>query len=981
MSATARAADPARQALGLLGAPAYAARRIGVELGVLLLFARCTLRDGPLLSGPLSLLGWLNELRVVLALERARRLDVLSAGGEAAVAADPSRLFAAPPPPARPSWRRPWTWRLPGLSAGAPAPMGMGGPSPPILKELVLVGGGHSHVHVLRMWGMRPLPGVRLTLITRDVETPYSGMLPGHIAGQYSRDECHIDLVRLAAFAGARLIHAEASGLDLAGKRVLLAGERPPMRYDVLSVNIGCTPRLFGRAAASDGATGDELARRGGAEGVTAVKPIDGFGKKWDTLLSRTVDAAARAGSAAPPAVIAIVGGGGGGIELAFAIHARLRAELKARGQAQPGARAQVVLVGRAAEIMPRHAPAVRAAVAAALRARGIGVELRAEATGYDRETRELLLADGRRLRADESIWCTEGAAQRWLADSGLALDAAGFVRVGTTLAAAGRCDVFAAGDVASVDGHARPKSGVFAVRAGPPLERNLRAALLGERLRAYVPQASFLGLIGTGDGRAIASRGRLALREAGWLWDLKDWIDTKWMHAYAQGLPSMAEGAEADGGALALAAAAGAEALDLLAHAPMRCGGCGAKVGATVLSSAMARVRPALAAQMIAGVLDADDCAVWEEAPGGPVTVHTVDYFRAFVSDPYELGRIAAVHALSDCHAMGATPQLALAHVTLPLQVRARRPARGASCRAPCPHPTHPRPLWRAPLLACRVVPAGVCERGGRARAGHVGRDRRAARGGLRARRRAHERGRGGGRRLLGHRQRALGERADAQGRDGRGPGAAPHQADRDWRALRRAHAPRRARPLDQRGARVDGRLERAGGRGAARARRERVHRRDRLRALRPRARDVQGQRQGGHAAPRRHPAPRRYVRCATRRAAPCAGPRVSRPHPRAAAAARAGALECVAANIFSSLAPANMRLRHGLTSARTAEPTFALLFDPQTSGGLLASVPAERADACIAALRAAGCAHAAVIGTVGDPASAADGPLVTCV
>jgi len=93
--------------------------------------------------------------------------------------------------------------------------------SVPIAQDLVLVGGGHAHVHVLKRFGMRPMPGVRLTLVTRDVETPYSGMLPGYVAGHYSFAECHIDLIRLARFAGARLIHDEAIGLDRVGRRVL----------------------------------------------------------------------------------------------------------------------------------------------------------------------------------------------------------------------------------------------------------------------------------------------------------------------------------------------------------------------------------------------------------------------------------------------------------------------------------------------------------------------------------------------------------------------------------------------------------------------------------------------------------------------------------------------------------------------------------------------------------------------------------------
>src|SRR5437868_11849166 len=142
----------------------------------------------------------------------------------------------------------------------------------PIVKDLVLVGGGHSHVVVLKKFGMRPMPGVRLTLISRDVETPYSGMLPGYVAGLYGFGECHIDVWRLARFAGARLIHDEAIGLDRAARQVLCR-DHPPIRYDLVSLDIGSVPRR------------DDVP--GAAEHAVAVKPIDRFGRRWEALLAR----------------------------------------------------------------------------------------------------------------------------------------------------------------------------------------------------------------------------------------------------------------------------------------------------------------------------------------------------------------------------------------------------------------------------------------------------------------------------------------------------------------------------------------------------------------------------------------------------------------------------------------------------------------------------------------------------------------------
>src|ERR1051326_4145309 len=214
--------------------------------------------------------------------------------------------------------------------------------SAPITQDLVLVGGGHAHVHVLKRFGMRPMPGVRLTLISRDVETPYSGMLPGYVAGHYSFEECHIDLVKLARFAGARLIHDEAIGLDR-GTRHVLCRAHPPIRYDLLSLDIGSTPRL------------DDVP--GAAEHTVAVKPIADFARRWEALLERAqVQNGVR---------LAIVGGGAGGVELALSVRHRL-AELL-------GGNVEVTLVTREA-LLPSHNEAVRRRFAILLRERSVRV-------------------------------------------------------------------------------------------------------------------------------------------------------------------------------------------------------------------------------------------------------------------------------------------------------------------------------------------------------------------------------------------------------------------------------------------------------------------------------------------------------------------------------------------------------------------------------------------------------------------------------
>jgi selenide, water dikinase len=479
----------------------------------------------------------------------------------------------------------------------------------PINQHLVLVGGGHAHVHVLKSFGMRPVPGVRVILVTRDGETPYSGMLPGYVAGHYSLDEGHIDLGRLARFAGARLIRDEAIGLDKANC-ALLCDAHPPIQYDILSIDIGSTPRS------------DDVP--GAAAHAIAVKPIDRFAARWQALLTRAREI--------PRLRLAVVGGGAGGVELALAAQHRL-AELK-------GAAVEVTLVTRAA-LLPSHNARARQLFERILADRRVTVLTSSAVVRV--APRVLLCADGRRVEFDEALWVTQVGAAPWLADTGLQLTPEGFIAVDDSLRSPGDPRIFAAGDVATMLAHPREKAGVYAVRQGPPLAANLRRALAGRRLRRAVPQKRALALIGTGDRQAVASRGPFAAYGPR-LWQLKEWIDRRWMRRYTE-LPEM---------------------LPQPGEDPMRCGGCAAKVPAAVLSRVLARLEPATSGAVKIG-LDGPDDAALISFRGAPPLLQTVDFFRAMVDDPYLFGRIAATHALGDIYAMGGTPESALAIATLP--------------------------------------------------------------------------------------------------------------------------------------------------------------------------------------------------------------------------------------------------------------------------------------------------------------------------
>lgn len=367
-------------------------------------------------------------------------------------------------------------------------------------KRLLLVGGGHSHVEVIRRFGCLPEPGVDVTLVSPDRHTPYSGMLPGLVAGHYDFNQCHIDLQQVCAAYRVRWRPARITALDTHEYLAVLDdGTREP--FDIVSIDTGSTPVL-------DSIPGAE--RHG-----TPVKPVKGFLERWNALL----DTISAKGSQVRS--IAVVGAGAAGVEIILAMAYRIRAMQ---------GRAALTLIGDAAVLLPSHPAGVRQVAMRKLSEYGVHLKLNTRV----REASDdgLHLDDGSEMASDDVIWMTGAAASPWPRESGLRVDDSGFIVVNRYLQSLSHSAVFAAGDIAGIENCPRPKSGVYAVRQGPPLAENLRRALRGDALLPHMPQQRALALISTGGKHAIASYGAWSI-SGDWVWQWKDRIDRGFMRRY----------------------------------------------------------------------------------------------------------------------------------------------------------------------------------------------------------------------------------------------------------------------------------------------------------------------------------------------------------------------------------------------------------------------------------------------------------------
>jgi selenide,water dikinase len=495
------------------------------------------------------------------------------------------------------------------------------------LRNVVLVGGGHAHVQVLRRFEMEPLDNARLTVVLDVPVAVYSGMVPGFVAGQYRADELEIDVVPLARRAKARVILSPAAGIDAENRKILFA-DRPPIPYDVASLDVGSTVAGLDLPGVRDHAF--------------PTRPISTFVRKVDALVE-----SAKGHGPGEPFRVVVVGAGAGGVELAFTLEQRLRSA---------GCQPEITLLQAGPSILTGYPESLVRRTERRAGERGIRVRCNTRVTAAEEGL--AILEEDSRLPCEALVWVTGAVSHELLRDSDLPTDSRGFVRTRSTLQVEGSDDLFAVGDCGTLNDYPEtPKAGVYAVRQGPCVADNLRRHLAGEPLKSYTPQHDFLTLLNLGDGTALGAKWGVSI-EGAWVMRLKDRIDRAFMRKFQVldlgGRPTVEFAAEPS----------------MQGDSDALCGGCAAKLGQEPLARTLARL-PSPSGELAGGRVEVglsapDDAAVWRTETGAHIA-SSVDIFSAFTDDPYLVGRVAAINALSDLWATGVTPRVAQAIIAVP--------------------------------------------------------------------------------------------------------------------------------------------------------------------------------------------------------------------------------------------------------------------------------------------------------------------------
>ncbi|MDD1632933.1 MAG: FAD-dependent oxidoreductase, partial [Methylococcaceae bacterium] len=495
----------------------------------------------------------------------------------------------------------------------------------PIVSDLVLLGGGHANIQVLKMLAMKPIGGLRITLISDQTHSPYSGMIPGYLAGYYSYEECHFDLRRICEELGQRFIKAKIIGIDPQRKKIQLEN-RAEVGYDCASINVGIAPKSIEHSS-------PETALK-----LIPLKPISKFITHWDRLMA---DLKTYKGS--DSLELAVVGAGASGVEISIILKMLID---------QNKWNAAVTLIHRHEYLVSAKDLVAQRRLSDTLKELGIKVFKNTQA--LKEQANGLVLKDEQGLIQTQDFYrvltATQASAPKWFKPSGLPVSQDGFVKVTGKLLVENEHALFAAGDCVHFSPSPLKKAGVYAVRQGMVLEHNIRAYFTGKsELKTFHPKKNVLSLITIGERKALVHQDSSSILRWMWpslLWTVKDGIDRRFMKRF-------------QGQTLRVKPQHFIKVMPVPKSTLVPedwesniCGGCGSKLAASTLTLSLNKLGIPKDDAVLLGVKDGEDCALTRFS-GEYLCLQTIDQLRSFISDPYLLGQIATQHALSDIFAM----------------------------------------------------------------------------------------------------------------------------------------------------------------------------------------------------------------------------------------------------------------------------------------------------------------------------------------
>jgi len=510
--------------------------------------------------------------------------------------------------------------------------------STPIVSDLVLLGGGHANIQVLKMLAMNPIGGLRITLISDQTHSPYSGMIPGYLAGYYSYEECHFDLRRICEELGQRFIKAKIIGVDSQRKKIQLKN-RAEISYDCASINVGIEPRSIEHSLPEP------------AFKIIPLKPISQFIAHWDQLISDLKNYKGR-----DSLQLAVVGAGASGVEISIILKMLID---------QHKWNARVNLIHRHDFLV--SAIDLRAQKKLLKTLNELNIKVYQNTEVLEMQENSLVLKDVHGQLHTENFYraliATQASAPMWFKRSGLPVNPDGFLKVTEKLLVENEVALFAGGDCIHFSPSPLKKAGVYAVRQGMILEHNIRAFFNRmSLLKTFHPKKNVLSLITIGSRKALVHQDGPSIIRWMWpslLWKVKDWIDRRFMNRF------QATTFKVNPGHINKVMPVPKTTLIPEDWQENTCGGCGSKLAASTLTQSLNKLEIPKDDAVLLGVKDGEDCALTRFSENA-LCLQSIDQFRSFISDPYLLGQIATQHALSDIYAMGGVAKTVQVGLTL---------------------------------------------------------------------------------------------------------------------------------------------------------------------------------------------------------------------------------------------------------------------------------------------------------------------------